>query len=82
MSVESIICALEEKIHNTQGAIQQALAHYHGLLGILQATKEALSIALRITDIVAPHSDIADSLNVAQNVTDIIEDTLEGEPKS
>lgn len=73
MSVTSIISALEEKTKNLEQAIAQSIQNHSGLLGMLQGTKEALADAMKVVDLIAPKSGVAELLNVADNVVNDLE---------
>lgn len=82
--IHNLIAELETKIKAIEQSIAQAVSqvnqwnqNHHGLLGMLQATKEALVAAHKVADEVAPGSVVDESLNVAENVVNVIDNAVE-----
>ena len=71
--VTNLISSLEDKVKQLEANIQQSVAQHHGLLGMLQASKEALVEAKKIADTVIPGTAVDEALNVAENVVNVIE---------
>ena len=81
--VSVLIQAFESKIKMLETSIAQAAAqakqwsdNHHGLTGMLQATKEALADAQKVLDVVAPESQAAEALNVAENIANVVENAV------
>lgn len=82
-----LIDSLSSKINMIEHSIKQAAANvkqwtdtHHGLIGMLQATKETLDDAKKLVDEVAPDSKIDELLNEIEtgaNVVENVADNLE-----
>jgi len=80
MSISVLINALASKVSKLEQSVAQAAAqakqwtdNHHGLIGMLQATKEALQDAQKVVDMVAPDSSAADALNTAENLVNVVD---------
>ena len=71
--LDTYIEALENKIKEYEGKIQQSIMNHNALLGVLAGTKEALGLTHEIVEKVAPDSSLDDVLNVAEEVVNVLE---------
>ena len=76
MSLSILIDSLKYKVKTLEQAIAQTVQNHHGLIGLLQGTKEALEEATKITQNIAPSSSIAEGLNIANNIAAVFEDAV------
>jgi hypothetical protein len=79
-SFQSKIKMLEQSISQATSQIEQWTKNHAGLIGMLQATKEALSDAEKVVEVVAPDSSIAEGLNVAENIVNVVDNLESSEP--
>lgn len=85
--IDVLIDSLSSKIQMIENSINQAAANvkhwtdtHHGLIGMLQATKETVADAKKLVDEVAPDSKIDELLNEIEtgaNVVENVADNLE-----
>ena len=69
---ESKIKMLEQSIAQAATQVSQWTSNHSGLTGMLQATKEALSEANSVLEVVEPTSPITEALNVAEEVVNVV----------
>jgi flagellar biosynthesis/type III secretory pathway chaperone len=69
----NLIQVLENKAKQIEAQINQIIGQHHGLLGLLQGTKEAIIEAKKVVDFVAPNSTADAVLNEAENVVNVID---------
>ena len=79
-SFQSKIKMLEQSISQATSQIEQWTKNHAGLIGMLQATKEALSDAEKVVEVVAPDSSIAEGLKVAENIVNVVDNLESSEP--
>lgn len=68
---------LESKIKDLEARVQQSIMNHNALLGILTGTKEALVEAQLAVEAVAPDSAMAEVLNTAEEIANVIEHAVE-----
>ncbi len=79
-SFTSKIKMLEQSIGQATSQIEQWSKNHSGLTGMLQATKEALADAEKVAEVVAPDTSIAEGLNVAEEVVNVVDNLVTEEP--
>jgi hypothetical protein len=75
--LSEFITRLEEKVKGYEASIQQSMMNHNALLGALQSSKEALVAALQIVNAAAPDSQVAEALNVSEEVATVVENVVE-----
>lgn len=80
----TLVTSLSDKIKQIEKSIAQSTTqitqwsnNHNGLLGMLQATKEALNDAQIIMNVVAPESPVTEVLNVVENVANVEPDVTQ-----
>lgn len=73
-SFGSKIKLIEQSIANAAAQVKQWTDNHNGLVGMLQATKDALDEANKVIGYVAPNSAVADTLNALDNAANVIEE--------
>ena len=68
----TFIANLEAKIKQYETQVQQSIMNHNALLGALQSTKEALVEAHTLVNAVAPDSSLDETLNVVEEVANLI----------
>lgn len=76
-SFTSKIELLEKSIAQASAQVKQWTDNHNGLVGMLQATKEALNDAQAVMEVVAPASPITEGLNAAENIANVVDGVVE-----
>ena len=76
-SFESKIKLIEDSIAQATAQVNQWTSNHAGLIGMLQATKEALIDAHKVMDVLDPSSPITEGLNIAENVATVVENAVD-----
>ncbi len=71
---------LENSIAQATSQIEQWAKNHAGLVGMLQATKEALADAEKVSEVIDPNSTVSEALNVVENVVNVIDNLESSEP--
>ena len=75
-SMKAKVTLLEQSIAQAVNQAEQWSNNHVGLLGMMQATKEALDEAVKIAAEIAPSTPVTEVLNIADTVVDDL-DALE-----
>jgi len=68
----SIVASIEARIKEYEAAVANSLANHNGLLGALNELKNLLHLSSSVAEAVAPESEVAQALEVAEQVVDAV----------
>ncbi len=74
--LSALIQSIEAKIKQTESNVQNALAQYHGLNGILNGLQASLADAKAVINAVAPDSQLAKVVDIASEIANEAENAL------